>query len=93
MYKTLHLTMRGNKNCQNQISILPYRLYKTPYFGLLFKLTSMINPMRLQLLGKISEEIEMSNLTVTYYIDMENKIIEYNSNDVFGTLTRLPLSP
>jgi hypothetical protein len=29
---------------------------------------------------------------VTDYIDMENMIIEYNSNDVFGTLTRLPLS-
>jgi hypothetical protein len=29
---------------------------------------------------------------VTDYIDMENMIIEYNSNDVFETLTRLPLS-
>jgi hypothetical protein len=32
----------------------------------------------------------MSNLAVADYIDMENMIIEYNSNDVLGTLTRLP---
>jgi hypothetical protein len=29
---------------------------------------------------------------IAYYMDMENMIIKYNSNDVFRTLTRLPLS-
>jgi hypothetical protein len=43
-------------------------------------------------LGKIPEEVEMPNLTVTDYIDMENTIIKYYSNDVFGTLIRLHLS-
>jgi hypothetical protein len=41
---------------------------------------------------KITDEVEMSNLMIAYYIDMENMIIKYNSNDVFRTLTRLPLS-
>jgi DNA polymerase I-like protein with 3'-5' exonuclease and polymerase domains len=44
-------------------------------------------------LRKILEEVEMPNLTVADYMDMENTIVEYNLNDVFGTLTRLPLSP
>jgi hypothetical protein len=44
-------------------------------------------------LENIPEEVEMPNLMVVDYMDMENMIIEYNSNDVFGTLTRLPLSP
>jgi hypothetical protein len=44
-------------------------------------------------LGKIPEEVQMPNLTVIHYMDIENMIIEYYSNDVFGTLTRLPLSP
>jgi hypothetical protein len=35
----------------------------------------------------------MPNLMVAYYMDMEKMIIEYNLNDVFGTLSRLPLSP
>jgi hypothetical protein len=35
----------------------------------------------------------MQNLTAVGYIYMENTIIEYYSNDVFGTLSRLPLSP
>jgi hypothetical protein len=43
-------------------------------------------------LGKIPEEVEMPNLTIAYYIDMENLIIEYYSNDVFGILIRLHLS-
>jgi hypothetical protein len=43
-------------------------------------------------LKKIPEEVEMPNLTVADYIDMENTIIEYYSNDVFGTLIRLHLS-
>jgi hypothetical protein len=43
--------------------------------------------------GKIPEEVEIPNLMVIDYIDMENTIVEYNSNDVFGTLARLPLSP
>jgi hypothetical protein len=43
--------------------------------------------------GKIPEEVDMPNLTVADYMDMENTIIEYNLNDVFGTLPRLPLSP
>jgi hypothetical protein len=43
--------------------------------------------------GKIPEEVDMSNLTVGDYMDMENTIIEYNSNDVFVILTRLPLYP
>jgi hypothetical protein len=42
--------------------------------------------------GKITEEVEIPNLTVENYMDMENTIVEYNSNDVFGTLTRIPLS-
>jgi hypothetical protein len=54
------------------------------------KLISMINPMRLQL--EVSEDVEMPKLMVTDYIDMENTIIEYSSNDVFGTLGRLHLS-
>jgi hypothetical protein len=33
----------------------------------------------------------MPNLTVSDYIDMENTVIEYYSNDVFGTLTRFHL--
>jgi hypothetical protein len=41
---------------------------------------------------KITDEVEMPNLMIAYYIDMENMIIKYNSNDVFRTLTRLPLS-
>jgi hypothetical protein len=44
-------------------------------------------------LGKIFEEVEIPNLMVTDYMDMENTIVEYNSNDVLGTLPRLPLSP
>jgi hypothetical protein len=44
-------------------------------------------------LGKISEEVEIPNMAFTNYIDMENMIIEYNLNDVFGTLPRLPLYP
>jgi hypothetical protein len=43
--------------------------------------------------GKIPEEVDMPNLTVADYMDMENTIIEYNLNDVFGTLPRLPLYP
>jgi hypothetical protein len=43
-------------------------------------------------LGNIHEKVDMPNLTVADYIDMENTIIEYNSNDVFETLTRLHLS-
>jgi hypothetical protein len=43
--------------------------------------------------GKIPVEVDMPNLTVVDYIDMENTIIEYNLNDAFGTLTRIPLSP
>jgi hypothetical protein len=42
---------------------------------------------------KISEEAEIPNLTIIDYMDMENTIVEYNLNDVFGTLPRLPLSP
>jgi hypothetical protein len=41
---------------------------------------------------KISEKVEMPNLTITNYMDMENMIIEYYLNDVFRILTRLPLS-
>jgi hypothetical protein len=44
-------------------------------------------------LGKIPEEVEIPNLTVTDYMDMENTIVEYNLNDVLGTLPRHPLSP
>jgi hypothetical protein len=44
-------------------------------------------------LGNIPEEVEMPNLMAAYYMDIENTIIEYNLNDVFGTLARLPLSP
>jgi hypothetical protein len=43
-------------------------------------------------LEKITDEVEMPNLMITYDMDMENMIIKYNSNDVFRTLTRLPLS-
>jgi hypothetical protein len=43
-------------------------------------------------LGNIPEEVEMPNLTVAGHMDMENTIIEYNLNDVFEILTRLPLS-
>jgi hypothetical protein len=43
--------------------------------------------------GKIPEEVEMSNLMIVDYPDMENTIIKYYSNDVLRTLTRLPLSP
>jgi hypothetical protein len=43
--------------------------------------------------GKILKEVEISNLTIADYMDMENTIIKYNSNDVFGTLHRLPLFP
>jgi hypothetical protein len=42
--------------------------------------------------GKIHEKIEMPNLMVADYIDMKNTIVEYNSDDVFGTLIRLHLS-
>jgi hypothetical protein len=42
---------------------------------------------------KIPEKVEMSNLMIVDYLDMENTIIEYYSNDVLRTLTRLPLSP
>jgi hypothetical protein len=42
--------------------------------------------------GEILEKVEMPNLTVADYIDMENMIIKYYLNDVFGTLTRLHLS-
>jgi hypothetical protein len=41
--------------------------------------------------GEIPEEVDMPNLTVSNYIDMENTAIEYYSNDVFGTLTRFHL--
>jgi hypothetical protein len=34
----------------------------------------------------------MPNLTVADYMDMENTMVEYNLDDVFGTLSRLPLS-
>jgi hypothetical protein len=44
-------------------------------------------------LGNIPEEVEMPNLMAADYMDIENTIIEYNLNDVFGTLARLPLSP
>jgi hypothetical protein len=43
-------------------------------------------------LGKIPEEVVMPNLMVADYIDMQNMIIEYYLNDVFGTLIRLHLS-
>jgi hypothetical protein len=43
-------------------------------------------------LEKITDEVEMPNLMIAYDMDMENMIIKYNSNDVFRTLTRLPLS-
>jgi hypothetical protein len=66
----------------------PYRVSgKLKYH---MKLISMMNPMRLQL--EVSEDVEMPKLMVTDYIDMENTIIEYSSNDVFGTLGRLHLS-
>jgi hypothetical protein len=42
--------------------------------------------------GKIPKEVEMPNL-ITDYMYMKNMIIEYNLNDLFGTLTRLSLSP
>jgi hypothetical protein len=42
---------------------------------------------------KIHDEVEIPNLTIVEYIDMEDTLIEYYLNDVFGTLTRLPLSP
>jgi hypothetical protein len=42
---------------------------------------------------KIPDEVEIPNLMIIDYMGMENIIIEYNSNDVFGILTRLPLSP
>jgi hypothetical protein len=42
--------------------------------------------------GKIPEEVEMSNLMVAYYMSMENIVVEHNLDDVFGTLSRLPLS-
>jgi hypothetical protein len=42
---------------------------------------------------KIPGEVEIPNLMIIDYMGMENIIIEYNSNDVFGILTRLPLSP
>jgi hypothetical protein len=35
----------------------------------------------------------MPNMMITDYMDMENIVIKYYLNDVFGTLTRLPLSP
>jgi hypothetical protein len=44
-------------------------------------------------LREVLEEVKMPKLMVIDYIDMENTIVEYNSNDVFGTLARLPLSP
>jgi hypothetical protein len=44
-------------------------------------------------LGKIPGEVKMPNLTIADYMDMENTTIEYYLNDVFGTLTKLPLSP
>jgi hypothetical protein len=43
--------------------------------------------------GKIPMEVDMLNLIVVDYIDMENTNVEYNSNDVFETLPRFPLSP
>jgi hypothetical protein len=43
-------------------------------------------------LGKIPEEVEMPNLMITDYVDMENTMVEYNSNNVSETLIRLYLS-
>jgi hypothetical protein len=43
--------------------------------------------------GKIPEEVDIPNLMVAYYMDMENTIIDYNPKDVLGILTRLHLSP
>jgi hypothetical protein len=44
-------------------------------------------------LREVLEEVKMPKLMVIDYIDMENTIFKYSSNDLFGTLTRLPLSP
>jgi hypothetical protein len=41
--------------------------------------------------GKIHQKVGMPNLMVAAYMDMENTIVKYNLNDVFGILTRLSL--
>jgi hypothetical protein len=43
-------------------------------------------------LGTIPSNPEMPKLTKNYDIDMENTIMEYNSNDVFGDLKYAHLS-
>jgi hypothetical protein len=43
------------------------------------KLISTLHPM-----GKCPDENAKRSLTVDDYIDGENMIVEYNSNDVFG---------